>query len=275
MGNLGNRKLYEDIIFIIARNVRSLVERLGCRSLNESVDYNDLLSGFLYETGCNVRCYLMNLDEGRNEYWTEDEIRKYIEDNDIKTRTGLWAKSGGAYVAARRLGILDDFFKKYAQSDQSVKWTEESIRQFVKDNNIKTRSELDAKAKGVYGAARRLGILDDLFGKREIKWTEESIRQFVKDNNIKTRKELATKSGGAYNIANKLGILDDLFGEEKYTQRTKWTEESIRQFVEDNDIKTRSELQAKSAGAYGAARKLGIIAKLFPEDKRVLMPSIH
>ena len=227
MGNLGNRKLYEDIIFIIARNVRSLVERLGCRSLNESADYNGFLSDFMYETGCNVRCYLMNLDEGRNEYWTEDEIRKYIEDNDIKTRTGLWAKSGGAYVAARRLGILDDFFKKYAQSDQSVKWT------------------------------------------------EESIRQFVKDNNIKTRKELATKAGGAYNLANKLGILDDLFGEEKYTQKIKWTEESVRQYVKDNNIKTRSELQAKSAGAYGAARKLGIIAKLFPEDKRVLMPSIH
>ena len=274
MGNLENRKLYEDIIFIIARNVRSLVERLGCRSLNESADYNGLLSDFMYETGHNVKYYLRGLNEGRHEYWTEDEIRKYIEDNDIKTRTGLQAKSGGAYAAARRLDILDDLFKKYAQNVQSIKWTEETIRQFVEDNDIKTRSELDAKAKGVYGAARRLGILDDLFGEKT-QWTEESVRQYVKDNNIKTRKELATKASGAYKVANKLGVLDNLFGEEKYTQKIKWTEESIRQFVEDNNIKTRSELQAKSAGAYGAARKLGIIAKLFPVDKRVLMPSIR
>ena len=136
----------------------------------------------------------------------------------------------------------------------------------MKDNNIKTRNELATKAKGAYGAARRLGILDDLFGEKT-QWSEESIRQFVKDNNIKTRKELAIKVGSAYNVARQLGILDDLFGENKTKPLNYWTEETIRQFVKDNNIKTRKELETKSSSAYSAAWKLGILNDLFGEKE--------
>ena len=60
---------------------------------------------------------------------------------------------------------MDDLFGEN-KTKPSNYWTEESIKQFVKDNNIKKRSELEAKAKGAYRAARQLGILNDLFGEK-------------------------------------------------------------------------------------------------------------
>ena len=194
-----------------------------------------------------------------SNYWTEESIRQFMKDNNIKTRRELATKAGGAYAVAIQLGLLDDLFGEKTQ------WTEESIRQFMKDNNIKTRSELATKAFGAYTAARRLGILNDLFGEKELKWTEESLRQFVKDNNIKTRSELQTKAKSAYAAALKFGLLDDLFGE-RVAHNKKWTKESIRQFVKDNNIKTRSEFKTKAKGAYGAARQLGILDKLFTKN---------
>ena len=84
-----------------------------------------------------------------------------MKDNNIKTRNELKTKAGGAYNTASQLGILNDLF-----GEKELKWTEESIRQFVKDNNIKTRSELKAKASSGYDVAKRLSILDDLFGEK-------------------------------------------------------------------------------------------------------------
>ena len=185
-----------------------------------------------------------------------------MKDNNIKTRKELETKARGAYYAALKFGIINDLFGERVAYNK--KWTEESIRQFVKDNDIKTRNELVTKAKGAYKVAIQLGILDDLFGEKELKWTEENIRQFVKDNNIKTRKELETKASGAYAAAIRLGILDDLFGE-RVAHNKKWTEESIRQFVKDNNIKTRKELDAKARGAYDTAKRLGILDDLFGE----------
>ena len=197
---------------------------------------------------------------GEKTQWTEESIRQFVKDNNIKTRYELQTKAVGAYVAALKFGLLNDLF-----GEKELKWTEESIRQFVKDNNIKTRKELVTKAPGgAYDAARRLGILNDLFGEKT-QWTEENIRQFVKDNNIKTRSELQTKAKSAYDVALKFGLLDDLFGENKAKERNYWTEESIKQFVKDNNIKTRSELEAKACGAYATARRLGILDDLFGE----------
>ncbi len=268
---LGNRKLYEDIIFIIAHNVKSLVEQLDCQSLNESVDYyNDLLSGFLYETGCNVRGYLKSLNE--RQKWDEESVRKFVEDNDIKSRSELWTKNGNAYKAARRIGILNDLFGEKIQSKPITKWTEESIRQFVKNNNIKTRSDLATKAHGAYYVARQLGILNDLFGEKELKWTEESIRQFVKDNDIKTRKELAAKARGAYNVAKQLGILDDLFGEKEL----KWTKENCAELAAK--CKYRSDFRRQYPRAYIAAvihGWLDDIVKHMPKQKGYVLISNH
>ena len=192
--------------------------------------------------------------------WTEESIKQFVKDNNIKTRSELQTKAKSAYAVALKFGLLDDLFGEKTQ------WTEESIRQFVKDNDIKTRNELRIKASSAYDAARRLGILNDLFGEKELKWTEKTIRQFVKDNDIKTRSELQTKSMCAYDTARRLGILNDLFGENKTKPSNYWTEESIRQFVKDNNIKTRSELLTKARGAYKAARRLGILYKLFPKN---------
>ena len=197
-----------------------------------------------------------------SNYWNKESIKQFIKDNNIKTRKELQTKASGAYMAVRQFGLLNDLFGELLKHN----WTEESIRQFVKDNNIKTRSELATKARSVYDTASQFGLLNDLFGEKT-QWTEDSIRQFVKDNNIKTRGELQTKAIGAYYAARQFGLLYDLFGERvAIAHNKKWTEESIKKFVKDNNIKTRSELATKVGSVYKAARQLNILDKLFPKN---------
>ena len=126
------------------------------------------------------QCGLLDDLFGEKTQWTEESIKQFVKDNNIKTRKELAIKAGGAYNVARQLGILDNFFKKYTQSVQSTKWTEENIRQYVKDNNIKTRSELYYSSASAYNAANDLNILYDLFGEKKHKdWSEEDIKEIV------------------------------------------------------------------------------------------------
>lgn len=80
----------------------------------------------------------------------------------------------GAYNAALQIdGLLYELFgeKKYKE------WTEENIRNYIKEHpEITSRSELRDKQKGAYDAARRFGILDELFKKKHKDWNEYTIR---------------------------------------------------------------------------------------------------
>jgi hypothetical protein len=59
------------------------------------------------------------------------------------------------------LGILDELFGDCLHPEP---WTEESIRQYVIDNNITSRGELEKVSPKGYKKAREIGILDELFG---------------------------------------------------------------------------------------------------------------
>lgn len=197
-------------------------------------------------------------------YWTEERIRKFINDNNINSRSQLLKFKidgiSGAIIhkAAKQMGILDDLFGK---KKHHLIWTKERICLFVENNNITSRKQLyEYKENDIcygrqaYDAAKRLDILDELFGKRII-WTEDTIRAFVIEHHITTRTQLSRinrlglSNKGAYAAAKRLGILDDLFG--KLNIIRNYTKERIHECA--LQCKTRSEFAEKFPKEYAAA----------------------
>lgn len=88
--------------------------------------------------------------------WTindiEQEVKKYDNITDFRNN------SLSAYVAAKRLGILDTLFPN---RETYTKWDENRVRDEAK--KYKNKREFDKKASRAYRIALELGILDELF----------------------------------------------------------------------------------------------------------------
>lgn len=115
-----------------------------------------------------------------------------------------------------------------------------------------------------------MGILESLFGESLRKeHTEEELRLYLKEHpEITRRDELLKMNNSMYYLADKLKLLNELFGDGR-VKRTKWTKETIKQYIKDNpDIKKRSDLMVKAAGAYDKAKRLKILDELFPNTDR-------
>lgn len=82
----------------------------------------------------------------------EREVKKYDNITDFRN------KSLPAYVAAKRLGILDSLFPN---RETYTKWNEDSVRDESKKYN--SRLEFQKKSSRAYRVALNLGILDELF----------------------------------------------------------------------------------------------------------------
>lgn len=149
------------------------------------------------------------------------------------------------------------------------KWTEETLTKKAKE--YKKRSEFSKRAPGAYEAAGKMKILDKIcshmkYG-NEIKWTKENVIKEAKK--YKNKEEFERKAGGAHHTAYDKGWAEEAcshmptFSE----QITKWTPEKIAK--EASKYNTRIDFSHYSPGAYGAAKKKGIIDKVCSHMERL------
>ena len=147
------------------------------------------------------------------------------------------------------------------------KWSYESLKELIKNENIKSRSELRKISEGAYEYAKRTNLLKIVFPDRLLNyWSKDEILSFLKEHpEINSRKEFATANGSAYTAANRLGIMNLLFNKKLAEP---WNEESIKTFVSNNNIHSRQELKKKSVSAYQyALRKDNLLEILFGKKK--------
>ena len=114
-----------------------------------------------------------------------------------------------AYVAAnkRHPGLLSELFGS-VKTQPAYRWGDEVD---VRAEGLKypSRIEFARYANGAHLAAKRMGILDDMFPRRIVaRWTEAMIRTEAK--NYATIAEFIRGSGSAYNAGRRLGIIDSL-----------------------------------------------------------------
>ena len=249
--------------------------------------------GILDEVCSHMVCGLKN----RKLKWTKEAIQK--EAKKYKTRKEFDVKAGGAYYAARKLGILDEVCSHMVCGQ--TRWTIEAIKKEAK--KYKTRSEFSAKTNGAYGAARKLDILDEVcshmqapeFHKKRCVYVflfEDDSFYVGLTYNFKTRHGRHKNTNRFKNkIKNNISYTFEhtelmpyeeaqkLEGEweKKYLDlgykklnisktgslggsTIKWTKEAIKK--EAKKYKTRKEFYAKARGAYNAALKEDILNKV-------------
>lgn len=138
----------------------------------------------------------------------------------------------------------------------NLKWTVDMIRESA--NKCSGREDFRKKFCSGYAAARRLGMLNDLFPvvRVETKWTEELIRG--KSSDFTSRSKFAKSFPGAVKAATRLGILDDIFP----LTRRKVTEQVIRDAAAE--CSSLNEFIRKFPVEYAKSLKLGITREIVP-----------
>ena len=137
-------------------------------------------------------------------YWTEDKIRE--EASKFDKLSEFQKRLGGAYQAARKIGILDSLNLK-----RKTRWHEESI--IEESRKYETFTEFQKGSAGAYDKALDLGIIDKIPITRKIvkKGTYNDVDNIIKaSRECKTRTEFRLRFPGAHKKAITMGISEDL-----------------------------------------------------------------
>lgn len=146
---------------------------------------------------------------------TYDEIKKYLEDNNIASRATLEETNNEIYKEFCRLSLKEkDLLLPYKGKYDKFNSLED-FKKFIIDNNISTRGEFDDKFSRIYKLF--CGTLTeaekDLILPRQNKYplkTYSDFEKFIKDNNIISRSYFYQDFPKAYLLFNEL-----LTGEER------------------------------------------------------------
>ncbi len=146
---------------------------------------------------------------------------------------------------------------------RNPRWNKKSLYKIAK--KYKGKKDFHRNCNGGYRAAKRLGILDNIFNfklqknGRKVIWTRKAIKNEAKK--YKHRNEFNKNSSSAYKIASKLGILNDVCKHMiKKPRKIKWTKLNIK----DEAIKyhTRMEFKTNARGAYQLACDLKVLDEI-------------
>lgn len=93
-----------------------------------------------------------------------------------------------------------------------ISYTKEEIIKMIKDNDIKTVTQLSRYNHTAYKIAKKAGYLYDIVEKKICRhFTKDEIIQLIKDNNIKTAAQLRRFNNSAYNAAKNNNYLYEIF----------------------------------------------------------------
>lgn len=135
--------------------------------------------------------------------WTEEDLR--AEASKFSSRGQFQKKALGAYLAARKRGLLEDICSHMDQMRQD--WTYEDLKKEALKYN--TRSDFYKGSNKAHQAAGRRKILDEICAHMDsYKWTNDELhREALKFN---TRGDFWRFSVNAYNAALDRGILGQI-----------------------------------------------------------------
>jgi hypothetical protein len=166
--------------------------------------------------------------------------RKFIKENEIKNRGGLYKADLGLYDILRRRNLVDEVIPEKEYRDWSSMSDEDLIshaRKFIKENEIKNRTSLNEADGGLYYVLRKRNLLDEVISEKreERDWSSMSnedlishARKFIEENEIKNRNGLHKADSGLYHVLRRRNLLDVVFADIERARKI----EAIRQIIE-------------------------------------------
>ena len=94
------------------------------------------------------------------------------------------------------------------------------------------------------------------------KWNEDNAREFLIENNITTISQLRKTSIALYQWINKHKLREKLFGESARI-KVKWSDEKIKQMIDENHIKSMKELMKFDKNAGDWVYRQGLVDVFF------------
>lgn len=192
--------------------------------------------------------------------WNEDSLA--AEAAKYQTRNEFSKGSAGAYVTARKRGLLDRVCD-HMESGRGY-WTDDAV--VAEALKYKTRVEFSKCSSGAYQYAQKRGLLDQICANMTpifTYWTEESLT--LEALKYQTRKEFQKGSASAYRASLDRGLLDKVCGHMEMVY-TYWNEENL--IFEATKYGTRNEFEKGSGGAYHAANRLGLLNQICSHMER-------
>ncbi len=215
-------------------------------SKNSNSAYNSALRNKWLDEICSHMESLQNPKDFWNEERCEQEALKY------KSRTEFHRKSGSAYSAANKLGILDAICLHMKKKEPWSIWTKEKCHKEALKH--KTKQGFRTSCSAAYSSATKKGFLDvickHMVSYRKPKWFwnfEECKKQASK---FETRSEFQKGNVSAYREALNNGWLDEICLHMKSNIKPKnyWTKKLCHEDALKYD--TRGEFQKHSNAAY-------------------------
>lgn len=210
---------------------------------------------------------------------TVDDFKKFVAENSIRNRRDFSSRFPAAYykflkfTEAEKDEILSNTYKDWSSIN-----TKEEIKEFIKENNIQCRNELNLRFSQISKKFLALSEQDKdellpltLNYYSDIK-TKDDIKKVIDDNNIQGRKELSDKFQIVYNKF--LTILteeerDELLPSTAFNYFHLNTKEDFKKFIIDNGIVSRKDFYNRFRQAYYR------FLKLFDDTaKDELLPSV-
>ena len=203
-----------------------------------------------------------------SNYNSIEEIQEFIDQNEIETSTDFNKNFGGLARRISKLGFKYSNFKfKRNINRERERWTflktKSDIENYINKNNIKKFSDLE---EGLRTRLGRLGYIStDFFSSKNTSWknlkTKEEIQKEIDKTGVKKFSDL---EDGFKSKIWSLGFTSKnfLFKEIKNDWSSYSSLGEIQKFINNNNIKTKTEFIQKFSGLYRKSVKLGIYNKL-------------
>ena len=187
-----------------------------------------------------------------------EEIKKFIKDNGIHSRTDLNKKFNTVY---KKFLMLDESIKDELLPPLVTTITLnglEEYNKFIKDNNILTRSQFYKNFPNVYKRFIRdlskenqniiLPKLKNEYG--DCASTYNYLKEYIKNNNIKSRTEFSNNCDVLYKNFLKLpeNEQEELLPSSKFSKVKDF--ETFQKFIIDNNIISRKDLDKRFGRLY-------------------------
>jgi hypothetical protein len=286
-----------EILVLVLMMNKNIKEKINNNNSKSKVKFPDIKSeGLLQINEKSNEKDLKKKPPGFYSKMSDQELIEYADnfckDNNITKRKKLINYDESLYQLLRKRKLLDSVFGpvKSKPRDFYTKMSKEELieyaQDFIKENKIKKRIELESKNKGLYHVLSGRELLDSIFGSLESKppgfYSKMSDQELIKyadnfceKNEITKRIELVEKNGGLHNALFKSKLLDSVFGlleRKPHGFYSKMSDEELVKyadnFCKDNNITKRKELSIINGRLYHVLRGLKLLDSIFAPLKR-------
>jgi hypothetical protein len=198
----------------------------------------------------------------RPGFWTCERIT--VVAKKYRSRSEFKANESGAYRAAWQSGMMDQVCAHMRENKKpNGYWTLQRLSREAR--KYRFRSDFEKGSPAAYNAALRQKVVSEACSHMERKpmpafWTTQRIRQAARE--CRSVAEFLQLHPGAYSAASKSGVLKIVCRHMRRSRKPDgyWTEERLRTIA--MRFKTRIDFKRRSAAAYTAASRLGLLDQI-------------